>query len=107
MDLTYLTSKIFWFVARPDNLVLIVLLIGTCVAWMRSAEAGRTWLTSVTFLLVLFMILPVSSWVARALEQRFLAPNSLPTEIDGILVLGGSESFYCRATRPNLCQREC
>ena len=89
MDLAYFISKAFWFAARPGNLVLIVLLVGTLVAWIRPAKSGRLWLTALSALLVLITIMPVHTWIARPLEDRFPPPASLPAEIDGILVLGG------------------
>ena len=89
MDLAYFLSKAFWFLARPGNLVLLVILIGTLVAWVRPAKSGRIWLTALSALLLFVAFAPVYTWIARPLEYRFPPVPSLPAEIDGILVLGG------------------
>lgn len=92
MDLFYFLSKAFWFLARPGNLVLLIILIGTLVAWVRPAKSGRAWLTALSAILLFITFAPVATWISRPLEQRFPPPASLPASIDGILVLGGYSS---------------
>ena len=92
MDLAYSLSKAFWFLARPGNLVLLIILLGTLVAWMRPAKSGRLWLSALSALLLFVTFAPVYTWIARPLEHRFPPPESLPARIDGILVLGGFSS---------------
>ena len=92
MDLAHFISKAVWFVLRPGNLLLLVLLAGTLAAWLRPAKdmsGGRLWLTLLSALLLFMTFAPVYSWIARPLEDRFPLPASLPAQIDGILVLGG------------------
>ena len=89
MDLVNFVSKAFWFVAQPGNLLLLVILIGTLVAWMRPSKSGRVWLTTLSVLLLFVAFAPIYTWIARPLEDRFPPPASLPARIDGILVLGG------------------
>jgi uncharacterized SAM-binding protein YcdF (DUF218 family) len=89
LDLAYFLSKAFWFLARPGNLVLLIILIGTLVAWVRPAKSGRIWLTALSALLLFVAFAPVYTWIARPLEYRFSPVPSQPAEIDGILVLGG------------------
>ena len=89
MDFVHFLSKGFWFLARPGSLILLIVLIGTLVAWIRPARSGRVWLTALSALLLFVTFAPVASWIGRPLEQRFSAPAALPAEVDGILVLGG------------------
>jgi uncharacterized SAM-binding protein YcdF (DUF218 family) len=92
LDLAHFISKAFWFLVRPGNLLLLVLLIATLVAWLRPGKGwsgGRLWLTLVSALLLFVTFAPAYSWIARPLEDRFPMPASLPAQIDGILVLGG------------------
>ena len=89
MDLVYFFSKAFWFLARPGNLLLLIVLIGTLAAWLRPAKSGRAWLTALSALLLFVAFAPVAAWIALPLEQRFQPPTALPAEVDGILVLGG------------------
>ncbi len=67
MDLAYFLSKAFWFAARPGNLVLVVLLVGTFVAWIRPAKSGRLWLTSLSAVLLFVAFASVYTWIARPL----------------------------------------
>ena len=61
-----------------------------CLMWLNWHRAGR-WLMSVsTLLLILVTVFPVGVWMRVHLEQRFPQPISLPTQIDGVLVLGGA-----------------
>ena len=89
MGLAHFVSKVFWFVVQPGNLLLLVLLVGTLVAWLRPGRSGRIWLTALSALLLFATFAPIYSWIARPLEDRFPSPASLPAQIDGILVLGG------------------
>jgi uncharacterized SAM-binding protein YcdF (DUF218 family) len=86
-------SKVFSFVTQPGNLLLLVILIGTLVAWLRPNKSGRVWLTLLSAVLLFVTISPVHYWVARPLENRFPPPASLSGTIDGIIVLGGFLEF--------------
>ena len=85
----YFISKVFWFVLQPGNLLFFALLAGTLISWTRPASGGRIWLTTISALLALVMILPVENWIAQPLEERFKPQLDLPEKIDGIIVLGG------------------
>ena len=89
MDTVHFFSQAFWFAARPGNLLLILLVIGAVASWIRHGTDGRVWLTTLAAILVLITLLPIHSWIAHPLEDRFLPPDPLPEQIDGILVLGG------------------
>ncbi len=89
LDLMHDIFQLFWFIVRPGNLLLIVLLVGTVLLWVRPDANGRLWLTAVSGVLLLVTLLPVHGWIAQPLEQRFPLPQTLPEAIDGIIVLGG------------------
>jgi uncharacterized SAM-binding protein YcdF (DUF218 family) len=88
-DLAHFISKAVGFALRPGNLLVLVLLAGTLVAWRRPGRGGRLWLTLLSALLLFVTFAPVYSWIARPLEDRFPLPASMPAQNDGILVLGG------------------
>lgn len=89
MDLAHYTSKAVVFAIQPGNLLILVLLVGTLLAWLRPGRSGRIWLTLLTAVLLFVAIAPVTDWIARPLEDRFSPPAVLPARVDGILVLGG------------------
>lgn len=85
----FLLSKTLWLLLQPDNLLVLLLLIGVLGLWLRRRGA-RLLLTLLAMPATLLMLLPVGDLLLQPLENRFpRAP--LPERIAGILVLGGSE----------------
>lgn len=85
-------SKTFWIVAAPANFALIAAVIGALLLWTRWRSLGR-WLASFGILvLVGLAVLPIGSWLGWPLESRFDTPDPMPVRVDGIILLGGSES---------------
>lgn len=86
----FVFSKLFWIVAQPGNLLLLLLLAG--VVWSAASTRRRGFplvvLAALGFLAV--TVLPVGDWVVAPLEARFPSPRPLPERIDGIIVLGGA-----------------
>jgi len=48
-------------------------------------------LTAATASYLIISVLPLQDWVLRPLEERFPAVRELPENVEGIIVLGGSE----------------
>lgn len=85
-------SKIFWAVAQPGALMLILLVLGMVCLWVGWRRLG-TWLVSlVTLVLLAVTLLPLERFYLAPLERRFPIPE-LPAKVDGIIVLGGGISF--------------
>lgn len=86
-DLFFIASKVFWFIAAPDHLLLLMLLLG-CLCW-RSA-LGKLLAGTSTLLFLILMLYPLGNLLIAPLEQRYpQAP--LPEQLAGIIVLGGGE----------------
>jgi len=102
----------FWSLASPSQLLLATTMVGTLLVLATSGRAGppSRWLRigrRLTLVggigLLLFGLLPVSHYLAHALESRFPVPGamsgsnpaplaqSLPDRVDGIILLAGSE----------------
>ncbi|TKB18524.1 MAG: YdcF family protein [Mesorhizobium sp.] len=85
----FFLSKLFWFVARPLNLAIFLLLAGLVAGML-----GRRRLAASGSVLA-FVILALSTWssigvmMLNPLEERFPRPP-LPAKVDGIVVLGGA-----------------
>lgn len=85
----FVLSKVFWFIAEPGNLLLLVLLAG----WARAARRrgkGLILLGIAAFGFLAAAVLPLWAWIAAPLEDRFPAPARLPDRVDGIVLLGGA-----------------
>lgn len=93
----YVLSKIFWLVASPGNLCVILILAGA--VWLAfSRKRHGLWLVGAGALgLLLFILLPLGHWMTTPLETRFQRAK-LVGRVDGIIALGGS----VRAANPAL-----
>ncbi|NQV78959.1 MAG: YdcF family protein, partial [Alphaproteobacteria bacterium] len=84
--------KTFWIIAAPANLALIAGVLGVLFLWTRWRAFGRYLATFGIAVLVVLAVLPIGSWLALPLENRFGTPNPMPARVTGIIVLGGSEN---------------
>ncbi|MSP52176.1 MAG: YdcF family protein [Alphaproteobacteria bacterium] len=96
--MTFIASKILGSLLQPSNLVLLILVIGAGMSWTRWRRAGRVLASIATFVLVVATVFPLGSSLLAVLESRFPPLQSLPAEVDGIVMIGG-------VTSPALTQR--
>ena len=84
-------SKTFWIVAAPANFALIAAAIGVLLLWTSWQVLGRRLVSLSITILVGLAVLPIGAWLSWPLETRFMIPNPMPVEVDGIILLGGAE----------------
>jgi uncharacterized SAM-binding protein YcdF (DUF218 family) len=83
----------------PSDLGLLFLLVGTTLTWFsRTRRAGITISTIVLLTFLAIEYLPLASWVTAPLENRFSA-IPLPSQLDGLIVLGGAVDPITTAAR--------
>ncbi len=87
----FVLSKLFWAMAQPFNMAL--LLLGLALYWLYRGRlrAARRLLTAVVLAGASISLLPVSDWLLLPLEQRFPVLRQYPPTVSGIIVLGGPE----------------
>jgi uncharacterized SAM-binding protein YcdF (DUF218 family) len=85
----FVLGKIFWAIAAPGNLLLLLLVFGTLRLGRRRRGRGSPLIATATIALLAIAVLPIGQWLAMPLESRFPRPE-LPEHIDGIVVLGGA-----------------
>jgi uncharacterized SAM-binding protein YcdF (DUF218 family) len=83
----YLT-RIFWLLVQPLSLVALLLLLGLALSWLRRRWISRLAVGLALLLLFICSFTTFGYVLITPLEQRFERPAE-PTEIDGIVVLGG------------------
>ncbi|WP_372621864.1 YdcF family protein [Falsiroseomonas sp.] len=88
-DALFLASKVFWAVARPNTLALVLALFGLVLVW-RGRRFGRWPLALGLGWYAAVFVLPVSALLTLPLEARFPRPAALPGPVAGIVVLGGA-----------------
>ena len=87
----FFASKVFWALARPESLILLLIAVGLLCLVRGRARAGRR-LISVGFLMFLLIgVFPVHYLALRPLEARFPALPSVDA-VAGVIVLGGGET---------------
>lgn len=83
----YLT-RIFWLLVQPLSLVVLLLVAGLLLSWLKRRWPARVLIGIAVLLLFLFSFTTFGYLLITPLEQRFERPAE-PARIDGIVVLGG------------------
>jgi hypothetical protein len=83
-SMIFVASKVFWAVATPGNLLL--LLLAGLLAQANGRRRGFRLALDAGLALLVIAALPLDDWLAAPLEARFSTPT-LPAQIDGIIVL--------------------
>jgi uncharacterized SAM-binding protein YcdF (DUF218 family) len=89
---SFILSKLAWFVLQPSNLLFGLLLLATLLRWRRLT-------LGLLALLALVVTLPVGLWLLQPLEERFARLAALPDDVAGIIVLGGAQVSSISARR--------
>lgn len=85
----FVLSKLFWGVAAPGNLLMLVALAGVARLWRSHRRRGFGLVAASNLALLAIAVLPLGQWALIPLELRFPVPP-LPARIDGVIVLGGA-----------------
>ncbi|MDB5509135.1 MAG: YdcF family protein [Hyphomicrobiales bacterium] len=83
-------SKIFWFVALPSNLLVLLVAAGVTLLFTRWRRAGRALCTAAVLGFLVAGFLPLGVVLLGPLENRFTRPAADAPAPDVILVLGGA-----------------
>jgi uncharacterized SAM-binding protein YcdF (DUF218 family) len=86
----FVASKIFWFVAEPVSLAIVVGVLGLLLGFTRFARAGRALTAGAIIVLAAGLLTPLGALILRPLEDRFPPPPANISAPAGIIVLGGA-----------------
>lgn len=89
--LFFLLSKFIWIFISPDSLLLILLLITLVLLYKNKIKPAKILLSIISGLLLFISLFPIGEWLLYPLESHFPNNPELPAQIDGIIVLSGSE----------------
>ncbi len=98
-NIFWIVSKVFWGLVAPETLLLFLLILGVGLLWIRNNKGGRFIITATVVAISMISILPFSTWVLRPLEDSFSMPQKLPNQVDGIIVLAGTENISVTTAR--------
>jgi uncharacterized SAM-binding protein YcdF (DUF218 family) len=86
----FIASKIFWFVAEPVSLAIVVGVLGILLGFTRFARAGRALMAGAIIALAAGLLTPLGALLLWPLQERFPRPSAdIPAPV-GIIVLGGA-----------------
>jgi uncharacterized SAM-binding protein YcdF (DUF218 family) len=83
-------SKIFWLLAEPVSLLIILGVFGALLGFTRFARTGRAIMAGALLALAIISFTPLSAALIRPLEDRFPAASLQGPAPAGIIVLGGA-----------------
>lgn len=86
---TRVLADVYWTLLQPSTVIVVLLLVSWGALELRFWRFGRTLLTFAVLLAAVPTLLPVAAWLALPLETHVTSPE-LPTEVAGIIVLGGA-----------------
>jgi uncharacterized SAM-binding protein YcdF (DUF218 family) len=92
-------SKIFWIIAEPVSLAIIVGVLGILLGFTRFVPAGRALMTGAIIALAAGLLTPLGALLLRPLEERFPPPPADIPAPTGIIVLGGAVDTEKSETR--------
>lgn len=92
-DIFFIISKLAWGLLSPSNLFIVLLIIAVLALLKGFDRLAKVILMPTVFLATSLMVYPWGEWLIYPLETRFERPETLPDNIDGIIVLGGSEKL--------------
>jgi uncharacterized SAM-binding protein YcdF (DUF218 family) len=84
-----IASKLLWIIGQPISMVLILLTIGFILTFTRFRRTSRLSLFAAMLLLGTAAFTSVGYVLADVLENRFTRPATPPTDVTGIILLGG------------------
>ena len=75
----------------PLNFIALLVIGSVLASWRGKARTARRLAFVAMLGLILPLLLPIGKWLAVPLETRFSAPNPMPQNVAGILLLGGAQ----------------
>lgn len=83
-------SEAVWWLLTPSSLVAALLILAYIAARARAGRLAAGLMFPPVLLLLALLLLPLDQYLAVQLENRYPPPASMPAQVDGVVVLGGS-----------------
>ena len=94
-------SEALWALLQPSSLMVVAIALSLVATWFRWHALAASLLTLVLVGIAVVVVLPVTAWLAGPLEDQ-VPPVPLPSQVDGILVLGGAVEWRITTERGQL-----
>ncbi|MBL6613008.1 MAG: YdcF family protein [Reyranella sp.] len=93
----FVVAKLFWLVANPGNLLVLLSIAGAGFQFTRYQRLAKATI-AVSAAYGAMLLLPIGAWLAAPLENS-VAREPLPSKITGIVVLGSGVPPFIALTR--------
>jgi uncharacterized SAM-binding protein YcdF (DUF218 family) len=87
----FLLSKTLGWLLSPMNALALMLVAGVLLMLKGKRRAAACMVSGVTLVIVAVTCTPLPQLTIRPLEQAYATPPTLPSEIAGIVIIGGTE----------------
>jgi len=95
-------SEAVWWLLTPSTLMVVLLVLAYLAARARAGRLAGALMFPPLLLLLVLLLLPLDQYLAVGLENRHAVPQTLPTSVDGVVVLGGSVDWRVTQGRGQL-----
>lgn len=86
----FFLSKIFWLMAQPVSVVLLLVVLGTVLIAFNRRRLALATLVTATLIIGLTAFTSLGYVLIQPLEDRFAAPREMPEVVSAIVILGGA-----------------
>lgn len=83
----------FWLIINLDLLAIGALILGCLFFIFSKKKAALNLFFIAAAPIIVINVTPLGPWMIMELENRFPRPETLPADVDGIILLGGSFSL--------------
>lgn len=99
-------NDLTWWLLQPSTLLLLAIIIASLLARSGARKVSGRMLGLVALAWIALIAMPIDAWLAAPLEARHELPLTLPSDVDGILVLGGAVDWRASTVRGQLALNE-
>ncbi len=79
-----------WWIINVDSFLVLLILIGTALLLVTHKKWGKKFIVVGCVGLVFLAVVPVGLWTLENLENRFPRLEKIPSDVGGMILLGGS-----------------
>lgn len=102
----FVLSKVFWLVAQPLSLVLLLVLAALVLVWLHRRRSAMAALVLAGMMIGLLGYTSLGYLLIRPLEDRFAVPATPPESASAIIMLGGATNSHVSAARSTVAMND-
>lgn len=95
----YFASKLFWLVAAPATVLVVLAIIAAALLAIGRPRAARVVAIGAAAGFAVLGLLPSGKWLIKPLEDEYPRPDPPPAHVDGVVTLGGGLDAATMAAR--------